>query len=53
VLNGKLELRQHSLERPFEYTTVQVIRPGIFLGAPGLDMGHSHRAFAFAVCLSH
>jgi len=42
LLNGKVVLRKHTVEDPFEFKIISVLRPGTFLGAQELDMGQSN-----------
>jgi hypothetical protein len=39
LLNGKILLNQHSLQKPGEIEIVQVCRPGQFLGLDEVDFG--------------
>ena len=41
VLNGKVVLREHSMNDPFEFNIIQVARKGHILGAEKLDMDKS------------
>ena len=42
LLNGKVILRKHSVEEPFDFKIISVMRPGNFIGVSDLDMGQSN-----------
>ena len=52
LLNGKVILQNHSLDDPFETQTLQVTKPGMFIGVKSLDQGQSVLPLCFAVVYS-
>jgi hypothetical protein len=52
LLNGKVILQNHSLDDPFEAQTLQVTKPGMFIGVKSLDQGQSVLPLCFAVVYS-
>jgi hypothetical protein len=53
LINGKVILRKHSVEDPFDFNIVSIVRPGTFIGAPDLDMGQSNLPQMWPVVASH
>ena len=53
VVNGKLVLRDHKLNDPFNYNVMQVAKPGSILGSAELDFGNSGRATVWTIVASH
>ena len=53
LLNGKIDLQKHKLDEPLDLETVQVCKPGQFLGVSGLDLGVSTHPTTFPIVSSH
>lgn len=41
LVNGKVLLTKHSMDKPFETEVVQVTKPGVILGCSDYDLGMS------------
>lgn len=53
LLNGKAILRKHSVEDPFDFSILSIVRPGLFIGAQELDMCQSSLPHVWAIVSSH
>lgn len=53
LLNGKVILRKHSADNPFDFKVLSVFKPGSFIGAKELDMSQSCLPNAWAIVASH
>lgn len=53
LLNGKIVLQEHSLDDPYNLRTIQITKPGLFIGVQELDMGQSSHPVVFPIVMSH
>ena len=53
VLDGKIALREHQLNNPFDYSILQIATSGSIIGCKSLDMGNSCRSGVWCVVYSN
>jgi hypothetical protein len=52
MLDGKVEVRHHNMDDPFDFELIQVAKIGDILGVPDIDCGNSSMPNAINIATS-